>query len=87
MNNVQLYLTIGIPTFTVLLAWFSNRSEMNKRFDAVDKRFDAVDKRMDGIDKRMDGIDKHIAVIESDLRAFYSVTGELKGRLDASERR
>jgi Spy/CpxP family protein refolding chaperone len=29
MNNIQLYLTIGIPTITVILAWLSNKSDMN----------------------------------------------------------
>ncbi len=37
MNNVQLYLTIGIPTFAVLLAWLSNRSDINRLADRIDK--------------------------------------------------
>lgn len=29
MNDSQLYLSIGIPTVTVVLAWLSNKSDMN----------------------------------------------------------
>jgi hypothetical protein len=29
MNNTQLYLTIGIPTITVILAWLSNKSDIS----------------------------------------------------------
>jgi tetrahydromethanopterin S-methyltransferase subunit G len=35
------------------------------------------------IGKRLDSIDRKVEVIEGDLRQFYSVTGELKGRMDA----
>jgi hypothetical protein len=37
MNNTQLYLRIGIPTLTVLLAWLSNRSDINRLNDKIDK--------------------------------------------------
>ena len=36
MNNLQLYLTIGVPTFTVILAWISNRADMNRLNDRID---------------------------------------------------
>ncbi len=29
MNDTQLYLSIGIPTVTVILAWLSNKADMN----------------------------------------------------------
>jgi len=37
MNNTQLYLSIGIPTLTILLAWLSNRSDINRLNDKVDR--------------------------------------------------
>jgi hypothetical protein len=37
MNDTQLYLSIGIPTFAVLLAWLSNRSDLNRLADKTDK--------------------------------------------------
>ncbi len=37
MNNIQLYLSIGVPTFAVLLAWLSNRSDINRLADRIDK--------------------------------------------------
>jgi hypothetical protein len=42
MNNSQLYLSIGVPTLTVILAWLSNRSDINRLNDKVDKLGDAL---------------------------------------------
>ncbi len=41
MNNTQLYLSIGIPTLTVILAWLSNRSDINRLNDKVDRLGDS----------------------------------------------
>jgi hypothetical protein len=40
MNNTQLYL--GVPTLTVVLAWLSNRSDINRLNDKVDKLGDSL---------------------------------------------
>jgi len=37
MNNMQLYLTIGLPMLLVLLAWLSNRADINCLSDKVDR--------------------------------------------------
>ncbi|HZL27402.1 MAG TPA: hypothetical protein VFC39_12835 [Acidobacteriaceae bacterium] len=42
MNNTQLYLTIGIPTLTVILAWLSNRSDINRLNDKMDRLGDTL---------------------------------------------
>ena len=42
MNNMLLYLSIGIPTLTVILAWLSNRSDINRLNDKVDKLGDSM---------------------------------------------
>ena len=42
MNNTQLYLTVGIPTFAVILAWLSNRADINRLNDKVDKLADSL---------------------------------------------
>ena len=42
MNNTQLYLSIGIPTLTVILAWLSNRSDINCLNDKVDRLGDSL---------------------------------------------
>ena len=39
MNNTQLYLTIGVPTFMVLLAWLSN---MNRIADRLEGKIDKL---------------------------------------------
>jgi hypothetical protein len=42
MNNTQLYLSIGIPTFAVLMAWLSNRSDINRLDAKLDEFGDAL---------------------------------------------
>ena len=51
MNNTQLYLSIGIPTFTVVLAWLSNRADMNRMGDRLNQRIDTLDGRIDAMSK------------------------------------
>jgi hypothetical protein len=46
MNNMQLYLSIGVPTLTVILAWLSNRSDINRLNDKVDKLGDSLRSEM-----------------------------------------
>ena len=71
MNNTQLYLSIGIPSFLVILAWLSNRAdiqrmgdrldkvqaEMNKGFDQMRQEMIALRREMqDDITKGLDGV-------------------------------
>ncbi len=42
MNNTQLYLSIGIPTLTVILAWLSNGSDINRLNDKVYRLGDSL---------------------------------------------
>ncbi len=49
------------------------KAEVNRGFERVDKQFDEVNARL--------------LVIEADLRQFYSITGELKARVDGLEKR
>ena len=47
MNNTQLYLSIGIPTLTVILAWLSNRSDLNRLNDKVDRLGETLNAKID----------------------------------------
>ncbi len=49
MNNTQLYLSIGVPTLTVILAWLSNRSDLNRLNDKVDRLSEALHAEMTAI--------------------------------------
>ncbi len=51
MNNIQLYLSIGIPTFTVILAWLASRADMNRLGDRLNARIDKLDDRIDAMSK------------------------------------
>lgn len=91
MNNTQLYLSIGIPSFvallswiTVILAWLSNRSDIHRQNDRIDSlrtqmRSEFQDLRSE-INRRFDAVD-------AELRFFHGFTGKLDGRVEALEKR
>ena len=75
MTNIQLYLSIGIPTFVVLIGILLNLSstrELSTRITELSARFSELSSRF--------------GVLESDMRQFYHLTGKLEGRVDALEK-
>lgn len=53
MNNTQLYLSIGIPSFLVILAWLSNRADIQKMGDRLDKGQDQMRQEMIALRREM----------------------------------
>ena len=70
MTDLQLLLSIGIPSLLIALSMLQN----NVRFTALEKRIDGLDKRADGTDacfNRMDAsLDARFNKFDADLRAF-----------------
>ncbi len=91
MNNTQLYLSIGIPSFvallswvTVILAWLSNRSDIHRQNDRIDAlrgemRSEFRESRLE-MNRRFDAVD-------AELRYFHGFTGKLDARVEAIEKR
>ena len=73
MNNVQLYIVVGLPTLTVLVGMFINQ----RSFDRLESQ---VGSRMDRLEARLDRI-------KADLREFYRTLGQHDARLDNLEKR
>jgi hypothetical protein len=65
MSNLQLLLTIGIPSILVILSWVSN----NARFAVHDKRFDDVisSQHRDALEimSNMTALHERVAVVEA----------------------
>ena len=56
MTDIQLLLSIGIPSILVVLSWLSNNSRLSRlenRLDSTESRFD---RRFDEIEKRLNDI-------------------------------
>ena len=70
MNNTQLYLSIGIPTLTVILAWLSNRSDINRLNDKVDAMNARLSGRIDAMNELLSG-------------RIEELNQRLSGRIDA----
>jgi hypothetical protein len=50
MTNLQLLLTIGIPSLLIVLSWITN----NSRFDRIEKRLDLHDTRFNDLQTASD---------------------------------
>ncbi|MGH9605589.1 MAG: hypothetical protein ACRD3N_07800 [Terracidiphilus sp.] len=71
MTNLQLVLTIAIPSLLVLVGIFLN----NARFNGIDARFGGVDARFNTIEGRFNGIEARLIAMEAELRQFYRDLG------------
>ena len=72
MTDIQLLLSIGIPSILVVLSWLSNNSRLSRlenRLDSTESRFD---RRFDEIEKRLNDI---ITAVHNDtLEIMRSMT-------------
>jgi hypothetical protein len=74
MSNVQLLLSIGIPSLLIVLSWINN----NSRFERIERRLDDHDRRFEKMDERFnERFDQVIASTHKDsleiLRAMFSI--------------
>lgn len=77
VRDVQLFLTIGIPTFTVLIGILMNvihHNAVNSRFNSVDARFSSLDARFNNLEGKFDtltgkviDVDNRVTRIEAKL--------------------
>jgi hypothetical protein len=69
MTNLQLLLSIGIPSFLVVLSWISN----NARFTALEAQIAASENRLDARISAVESrLDAQITAVESRLNARIS---------------
>jgi hypothetical protein len=68
MTNLQMFLSMGVPTLAVLIGFLFS----NQRFNSLDAKIVAVEVSLGG---RIDRIENRLSVIEADLRQFYRDLG------------
>ena len=83
MTNLQLLLTIGIPSLLVILSWISGSKRMERIEATMDANFGKVDSKMD---RNFARVDDRLDRIDADLRQFYHLTGKLEGRIESLEK-
>ena len=91
LTNMQFYIALAVPSILVILSWLQQDKRLARLESTIDKMGSRIDGRLDRLDSRIDHLDGRIEArlntIEHDLRLFYSVIGELKGRVDELARR
>jgi hypothetical protein len=54
MTNLQLLLTIGIPSLLVILSWVQQSSRLSRLEASTDKGFEAVDRKFEAVERRFE---------------------------------
>jgi hypothetical protein len=68
MTNLQLLLSIGIPSILVILSWINN----SQRLTRLEAGLDATNRRLDDTNKRLEvGLDACNKRLDSGLEALY----------------
>lgn len=91
MTNMQFYIALAVPSILVFLSWM----QQDKRLARLEATIDKLDARVDRLELKVDArferlearIDARFDAIDQDLRQFYTITGEFKGRVDELARR
>ena len=91
LTNMQFYIALAVPSILVILSWMQQDKRLARLESTLDQMDDRLGGRMDRLESRIDELDRRVEMrlttIEHDLRQFYAITGELKGRVDELARR
>ncbi len=87
MTNLQLWLTIGIPSLLVLLGWMQTNYRFSDLKENMNQRFSQVDQRFSQVDQRFSQVEARLPRLEADYREFYGMEKKLEGRVDELSRR
>lgn len=80
MTNLQLMLSIGVPSILILLSWLQTNVRLLDLKENVNQRFQQVDQRFQQLESRL-------THLESDYKEFYGLQKKLEGRVDELSRR
>lgn len=80
MTNLQLSLSIGIPSLLVLVGIFLN----NARFGAIDGRFSTIEARLDRMQADLNG---RMDRMQADLSQFYRDLGRHDAKIENLEKK
>jgi hypothetical protein len=84
ITNVQLYLAIGLPVFSILVVWLGSTMMNNRAINALGQRIDDLRAEMragfDGVNNRLDRLETRFDRIEDEVRKDHE--GQL-ARLEA----
>jgi len=84
MTNVQLYFSIGIPTFTILASLIIALFQNNHALNQINARFTTLDNGMSSLESRLD---IKMSVIDGDIKTVVRIIGDLDVRLARLEER
>ena len=60
MTNAQLYLTIGIPTFAILIGILVNQAQISSLGNSMNSRFQGLEGRIQSLENRITALEQKI---------------------------
>jgi hypothetical protein len=85
MTNLQLYLAIGLPVFSILVVWLGSTMMNNRAINALGQRIDDLRAEtragFEGVNNRMDRLETRFDRVEDEIRKDH------EGRLARLEAR
>lgn len=72
MTNIQLLLSIGIPTLAVLVSFLLSNARLNSVESGLGARITSLESNLTS---RITGVESRLSAIEGDLRQFYRDLG------------
>ncbi len=98
MTNTQLFVSICVPVFFIVLGFIWNaktnraeiatlRGEMNVLKAETNGKFDVIAVQLAAVTVQLAAINRTLEIIQQDLRRFNEVTNSLDKRLEAVENR
>lgn len=79
MSNVQFYLAIGLPVFSILLVWLGSTLMNNRAIAAIGQRIDELGRR---IDDQAKSLGQRIDDLRSEMKSGFDNVNERLGRLE-----
>ena len=72
MSNLQPYLAIGLPVFSILVVWLGSTMMNNRAINALGRRIDDLRSEVragfDGVNNRLDRLETRFDRIEDEVR-------------------
>ena len=70
MTNLQLLLTIGIPSLLVILSWLQQTARLSRLEAGSDKGFDGVEKRFEAVERKFDAVEVKFEAFRGEMVAL-----------------
>lgn len=74
MNQIQVVLTVGMPTLAVLVGILLNNRQLDAMRAEIDRRFTRIETRLDAIETSLRDVRERLVKVETKLEGPHLLT-------------